>query len=392
MSVMHATSHRPLSELWEAQKEGLKAPYSPIFPEVSNDYIKSCDILEGTVCRVYKTLYDSVAAIHFIASKVIQAVAFVFGKIDQGLDYIPPYWLLKKAAFSIYNYLHPINPINGQRQFNVFSRSVEKFLGDYIIYPYNSYDLPSSYEKSIINYQNYSSITSQVTKRLNSGVNSEILNPSGQTAFNYRTKLVHSFKINAFACPGGGMVVYDGLIKELERDFEFKNKGFKAITSSTVSLKDGSIKSVDLSDVTLEDVTAALIGHEMTHVASRHSTVQVTAQLIIRAVYSVFLSDYIQYEEEYEEGFHLGVWLFDLFRSRQNEFEADITGMYLAANAGYNPKGAIYLQEFLEKEHSRNWYPEFISTHPKAASRKIALVAAYTKLYEPSQAIEVKSA
>ncbi len=393
MSVTHATFHRPLSELWEAQKEGLKAPYSPIFPEVSNDYIKSCDILEGTVCRVYKTLYDSVAAVHYIASKVIQAVTFVFGKIDQVLDYIPPYWLLKKAAFSIYNYLHPINPINGQRQFNVFSRSAEQFLGDYIIYPYNSYVLPDSHEKSMINNQNYSSITSQVTNRLNSGVNSEILNPNGQTAFNYRTKLVHSFKINAFACPGGGMVVYDGLIKELEREFEFKNKGFKAITSSTVILKDGSIKSVDLSDVTLEDVTAALIGHEMTHVASRHSMVQVTAQLIIEAVYSVFISVYIQAGEDiYEEGFYQGLKLFSLFRSRQNEFEADITGMYLAANAGYNPKGAIYLQEFFEKEHSRDWYPEFLLTHPKAASRKIALVAAYTKLYEPSQATEVRSA
>ena len=418
---------RSLNVLWEAQKEGLKASYNPIFPEVTNDYIKSCHVVPGTFCRVYKTLYDSVAAIHYGAAKVVQATCFVFGKIDQGLNNILPYRFLKQRVFVVYNYAFPVNPINGQRQFNLFSRNAEKFLGDNIFYPINSYRLLESSAISLTSGKNYSFITADVTEKLNASVNSEILNPNGQTPFNYRTKLAHSHQINAFACPGGGMVVYDGLIKELEREFVLKNQGSKAITSSTVTLLDGSQETIDLSDVRLEDVTAALIGHEMTHAASRHSMVAITANLITKAVYSVFNYLAIGYmkanDQEYQsllkapksdksaitqlkkkEEFYLkmhessdwvfskGLDLLSLFRSRQNEFEADITGMYLAANAGYNPKGAIYLQEFFEKEAGRDWYPEFLLTHPKAASRKIALVAAYTKLYEPSQATEVRSA
>jgi Zn-dependent protease with chaperone function len=420
---------RSLNVLWEAQKEGLKASYNSIFPVVTNDYIKSCHVVPGTFCRVYKTLYDSVAAIHYGAAKVVQATSFVFGKIDQGLNNILPYRFLKQRVFVVYNYVLPVNPINGERQFNLFSRNAEKFLGDNIFYPINSYRLLESSEISLTSGKNYSSITADVTEKLNASVNSEILNPNGQTAFNYRTKLVRSNQINAFACPGGGMVVYDGLIKELEREFVLKNQGYKAITSSTVTLLDGSQETIDLSDVTLEDVTAALIGHEMTHAASRHSMVAITADLITKVLYSAFkylaigymkandqeyqslLKDskaaltsfnsenlkkkeefYLKMHESSDWVFSIGLNLLSLFRSRQNEFEADITGMYLAANAGFNPKGAIYLQEILEKEAGRDWYPDFFLTHPISARRKQALLAAYATLNKQPKATNSRSA
>ena len=53
-----------------------------------------------------------------------------------------------------------------------------------------------------------------------------------------------------------------------------------------------------------------------------------------------------------------------------------MTGAYIAYNAGYNPLGALYLQEFLSKQSHIPGFMDFISTHPAAEKRKTAVYTA----------------
>jgi len=170
----------------------------------------------------------------------------------------------------------------------------------------------------------------------------------------------------------------------------------------------------------MEDALAALMGHEMTHVASRHSIAALTSRLIRSVLLTVgrfFLVQSLkradkEYEElskrahydihakirlEQKERFYevlneVFAWIEErvksmanLFGSRKNEYEADVTGAYFASQAKYNPLGALYLQEVLGRGHGdvQNFlhkHLEFLFTHPYKENRKRALFAAISEI------------
>jgi len=66
--------------------------------------------------------------------------------------------------------------------------------------------------------------------------------------------------------------------------------------------------------------------------------------------------------------------LYMLAGSRSHEYEADKYGMYMMEQAGYNPKAAVWLQEFFQEKFKspKTWIgkiQEFFSTHPMTANR-----------------------
>ena len=64
----------------------------------------------------------------------------------------------------------------------------------------------------------------------------------------------------------------------------------------------------------------------------------------------------------------MGGQLLTLKFSREDESEADIVGMDLAARAGYDPQAGVTLwQKMLAV--GKNAPPEFMSTHPSGATR-----------------------
>jgi len=79
------------------------------------------------------------------------------------------------------------------------------------------------------------------------------------------------------------------------------------------------------------------------------------------------------------------LYLFNLFKSRQAEYEADITGLYFAGKANFNVLGALYLFEFFKRQRSdirdfiyKNF--EFLFIHPYDENRKLAAFAAINEI------------
>lgn len=146
---------------------------------------------------------------------------------------------------------------------------------------------------------------------------------------------------NAFAMPGGKVGIYTGLI----------------------TLAKGN-----------EDEVAAVIGHEVAHVALRHSNKRMSQAIGIglggiildTAMRNKGDSDRILARGAYGVGTAVGL---ALPYSRSNEREADHRGLYYSAMAGYDPRASITFWKKMQKASSGGKVPEFLSTHPDSGKR-----------------------
>ncbi len=399
--------------LYQAQNAVSNVFYTRLFPYYSAQYIASQKGLKANLLWCYSKAYTVGTVVHQGVSAAFSAANFI---ISCGFcigDYLLG-WAVRPVADVIY----PINPVNGQRHFIGIPRSVEKALGDRIFYPLVTAGMIESQEHLPNAQGSIADKVEGVLKRLKES-NQDLLNPAHHPIkFEYRVKTVKSSQINAFAVPGGGMVVYSQIVKEIEN--AIKNK---KIQETTVHFADGSQVTVDLRQVTLDDVLAALLGHEMTHAASRHSIVALMARFlrsVLLTVGRIILIGYLKRsdaeyqallqkqrsmltskekqiiedkEDLYTNLNDLFAWIEDkikelnvLSTSRKNEYEADVTGAYLAQKAKFNPLGALYLQELLGRKDSpfsKNLHKhlEFLFTHPYGENRKRALFAALGVLH-----------
>lgn len=150
-------------------------------------------------------------------------------------------------------------------------------------------------------------------------------------------------QINAFAMPGGKVAVFTGLLKVAKTD----------------------------------DELAIVIGHEVGHVAARHSNERYSQQVLSDGflnITSLALSfvGLSGYEGQIlltvvDVGSELGVML---PYSRKHENEADHIGLLYAAEAGYDPHAAITFWERVEAMgEGDQGPPEFLSTHPAGKKR-----------------------
>ncbi len=350
--------------LHQAQAAASDAFRAPLLPCYRSDYIQSQQGLTRMALGCYSKIYDVVSSAY---SRISSAVS---GALSLG----------NKAFGPVLDIALPVNPINGKRQFLCMPRAVEKALGDFFYYPLVTYGLRGTNELIPGSQTRIADSVVNVMDRVKAA-NIRLLNPEDATPFDYRVKTVHSSQVNAFAVPAGGMVVFTQIVKEI--DAALKSQ---AIKQSTIEFADGSRATVDLTSVNLEDVLAALLGHEMTHVASRHSIVAMGSQMItsiflsmVRTLLCTHLNSRL-----HEALFTLEEWLnryLQLLNSRSNEYEADVTGAYFAHQAHFNPLGAIYLQEVLKQgswEYSDFFhkYFEFLYTHPYVENRKRAIFAA----------------
>ena len=141
---------------------------------------------------------------------------------------------------------------------------------------------------------------------------------------------------NAYAMPGGKIMVYSGLISEL-----------------------------DLNDAEI----AAVIGHEIAHTLREHSRERVSnayGQELLVAFGAAALG---AEESTLELANAIGQVTFQLPHSREQESEADQIGLELMARAGYDPQAAISVWQKMTAARSSGEPPEFLSTHPSNESR-----------------------
>ncbi|HEX2533259.1 MAG TPA: M48 family metallopeptidase [Chitinophagaceae bacterium] len=175
--------------------------------------------------------------------------------------------------------------------------------------------------------------------------------------YKWEFNLVNNKDANAWAMPGGKVVVYTGLLP---------------ITQNEAAL-------------------ANVLGHEISHAIFQHGNERMSqglAQQLGGVALSVALSNRPQatqnlFMQAYGVGSAVGVIL---PFSRKHELEADRYGMRWAAMAGYNPREAINLWRRMEQQSNGQRPPEFMSTHP-TEGRRIEQLEKYLpealKYYKP---------
>ncbi len=154
--------------------------------------------------------------------------------------------------------------------------------------------------------------------------------------YKFQVSVVQSPVVNAFALPGGYVVVFTGLMNKAESGEE----------------------------------VAGVLSHELNHVLQRHGMARMVKMLGLAAVVGIVLGD--------QQGVlglakQLGMELATLKFGRAQETEADLTGLRLLSDARIAPDGMIrFFERLSEKDDAR---VELFSTHPMSAARAERLKA-----------------
>ncbi len=153
-------------------------------------------------------------------------------------------------------------------------------------------------------------------------------------------------ELNAYCMPGGKIMVYTGLIEQL-----------------------------NLSDAEL----AAVIGHEMAHALREHSRERISRayaqQLALAGVAVVTGAG----EGAINLANSVASVTFQLPHSREQESEADTIGLELMARAGYDPNAAVSVWKKMMSAN-QGGPPQFLSTHPSPQTRIQELQAMVPKV------------
>ncbi len=157
--------------------------------------------------------------------------------------------------------------------------------------------------------------------------------------FSYSFKVVNEKDINAFALPGGPMYVNRGMIEA----------------------------------ATTEGEVAGVMAHELSHVALRHGTAQMTkaekyqwsgvAGAVVGAIIGGGLGQAVY------QGSQFGVGAVLMRFSRDYEKQADLLGSHIMARAGYDPVDMANMFRTIE-EQSGGSGPQWLSDHPNPGNRR----------------------
>ena len=151
--------------------------------------------------------------------------------------------------------------------------------------------------------------------------------------------LVKDNSVNAFAMPGGKVVVYTGLLP---------------ITQT-------------------EEALAVVMGHEVAHVLARHSDERMSQQVALQyggAIAGGLLGNSQMMQQLGSTVFGLGAQYGVMMPyARKHEYEADEIGLILMAIAGYDPRVAVPFWTRMAQSSGGAQVPEALSTHPNDMNR-----------------------
>jgi predicted Zn-dependent protease len=132
-----------------------------------------------------------------------------------------------------------------------------------------------------------------------------------------------------------------------------------------------------LSVADTPDQLAAVIGHELGHVQSKHGAERVSQQFAAQAAMTA-VQVYQSTQRSGDSGTVMGLLGIGatlgvlLPYSRLHEREADLLGQKLMARAGYDPNAAATLWQDMQARESTR-LPQFLSTHPDPANRAASM-------------------
>lgn len=169
---------------------------------------------------------------------------------------------------------------------------------------------------------------------------------SDAARWNWDVAYIRSSKQNAYCLPGGKIVVLSGLVDQL-------------------SLTD--------------DELAAVLGHEIAHAALEHGKDSYNQRQIAKVAVGILgivaavvgAKHNIDANAAFNATTGLGSVGAEFFAlrpyGRERELDADQFGMELSARAGFDPSGAVSLQQKMGA--AEGGIPEFLSTHPASETR-----------------------
>ncbi|MDK9715014.1 MAG: M48 family metallopeptidase [Sulfuritalea sp.] len=149
----------------------------------------------------------------------------------------------------------------------------------------------------------------------------------------WEVNLIGSKQINAFCMPGGKIAFYSGILDTLK-----------------------------LTD----DEAAMVMGHEIAHALREHARERM-AKSQITQLGANLLGELVG-GGRYAGAFQIGGNLLSLKFSRDDESEADVVGLDIAARAGFDPRAGVSLWQKMTAANSRAPL-EFLSTHPAGDHR-----------------------
>ena len=151
----------------------------------------------------------------------------------------------------------------------------------------------------------------------------------------WEVNLIGSKQINAFCMPGGKIAFYNGILDQLQ-----------------------------LTD----DEAAMVMGHEMAHALREHARARIAKSQGTGTILSLG-AQLLGLGQLGDVAANVGTQLLTLRFSREDETDADLVGLELAARGGYNPQAAVSLWQKMAQAGAGAGGPNFLSTHPSGPER-----------------------
>lgn len=172
------------------------------------------------------------------------------------------------------------------------------------------------------------------------GIASRLIGQSAQwndraRQWRWEVNLIGSNQLNAFVMPGGKIAVFTGLLDQLRLD---------------------------------DNEVAMVMGHEMAHALREHARARIAKTQGTGALLSIGAALF-GLGQLGDMAANVGTQLLSLRFSREDEIEADLVGLELAARAAFVPEASISLWQKMGQASGGNSGPGFLSTHPTGPDR-----------------------
>jgi predicted Zn-dependent protease len=219
-----------------------------------------------------------------------------------------------------------VNPVTGERELVLMSTAQEIELGRQNYVPMQQ-SQGGQYD-----------VDPQLTAYVR-GVGQKVAAQSG-VDLPYEFVVLNNSVPNAWALPGGKIAINRGLLTELESEAEL----------------------------------AAVLGHEAVHAAARHSAQQQTRAMILQVgvIGTAVAASDSDYGGLIVGGANLLAQAGLARYGRKAELESDAYGMSYMSKAGYDPQGAVELQETfvrLSEGRETDWFSGLFASHPPSMER-----------------------
>ena len=195
-------------------------------------------------------------------------------------------------------------------------------------------------ESKVITGTNDAKMVQTVGERLKYAANKyyQQLGLSSQlNGYEWQFSLLQNNQVNAWCMPGGKVAIYSGILP---------------VTKDATGL-------------------AVVMGHEIGHALAGHSAEQVSQQMMAQYGGQILggATSNSQWADAIGKVYNVTGQGVLLNYSRKMELDADITGLYLMAMAGYDPNQAISFWERMSQASGGSSTSDFLSTHPSDATR-----------------------